>query len=157
MGREAQTKTIGEHEYTIQPFSATMAYRLLLRLGKLLGAPVALIAVAEGGKKGSNADGEEMDLDTLAKGIEMLTRNADVNVVEEITKDLLGGCTVRYEGKSKTVLEVFDVLYQGSLGEMFKVLGAVLEVNYEIPLDVFANFAGGAASALGSAPSQPSE
>jgi len=129
--RQAEKKIIGEHEFTIQPFGGTLGYRLLLRLGKLVGAPVARLA---GGIE-KDADGDDaVDFNVISGAVQALADSVDVALVETLTQDLLAGCTVKMDGRVVAVQDVFDIIFPGNYGSLFALLGAVLEVNYKLPL-----------------------
>lgn len=110
---------IGDRQYCITLFAPTRALKLLTRLTKLLGEPMAVMSAAEGG-------GPEKVFELLPKATKaLMERLGDEEAVVKLVKDLLE-CATR-DRKQIT----FDTEFQGRLGDMMKLLSKVVEIQFQ--------------------------
>lgn len=122
----SEDRTIGEHIYTVRQLSATPAYSLLNKLLKIVGPSFGALS-DDGG---------------LQKAVQELVTRMDEGEVTKIIKTMISCCEVQLpEGKGVMPLDkIFETHFHGgNLGEMFKLLLAVLEVNYADFFDLLAN------------------
>ena len=119
-GREIEMQRfldIGDRTYCITLFAPTRALKLLARLTRLLGEPMAVMAAADQGTKA---------LELLPKATRaLMERLGDEDEVVGLVKDLLN-CVSR-DRKPIT----FDLEFQGRLGDMMKLLSKVVEVQFQ--------------------------
>lgn len=121
---QAEQRTIGDYTYTVRQMPATAAYTMLTRLIKLAGPSVK-------GMEGTNGK-----VDAIAGILGAFAANLDEAEVKKIVDELIKYVEVDLpDGKGVMPLGgkagVFETHFHGGrLSEMFKVLGAVLEVNY---------------------------
>lgn len=114
-----QSYEIEDRVYTINLFAPTKAVKLLTRLTRLVGEPIAVMSQAEGGKP-------EKVLEILPKATRaLMERLGDEEEVLSLVKDLLANTT-----RDKKNI-VFDSEFHGRLGAMMKLLTKVIEVNFE--------------------------
>lgn len=142
MGREAHERVIDGDTWTVQQFPATEGLRLMARLAKLLGGP---LSAAMGALQGSDLLDAKVDGSLLGKAVAELADRLDEDEVAGLAKRLLKDTRVG----GKEVLPQFETLFQGRYLTLFKVLGFVLEVNFQIPL---AGWLAVAASQVGAPP-----
>ncbi len=124
MGIKNETRTIGEHEYTVYQLGAKEGREILRRLVKVLGASFDVVAREWG------TGGFTSNLPAMARGA--------VAVVENLEgPDLVAFCdafgkssTVRLGEKNPKVADVFDLHFAGNYDEMVLWLVFALEVNY---------------------------
>lgn len=115
-------RTIDGDEYEFEQFGAKQGLKVLIRLSKIVGKPLALAAGVS--KKG--ADGETtFSAETLATAVEALTDRMDQDdVIELLTllcseKALCNGAKIN-----------FDSHYSRKFDRLFKVTEAALEVQF---------------------------
>ncbi len=128
----SEDRTIGEHIYTVRQLSATPAYTLLNKLLKIVGPSFGALS-DDGG---------------LQKAVQELVSRMDEGEVTKIIKTMISCCEVNLpDGRGIMPLDkVFETHFHGgNLSEMFKLLLAVLEVNYA---DFFASMGNVKAKAL---------
>jgi hypothetical protein len=125
--RHSQKKEIDGIVWTVNEFTATEGLRLLTKLTKQLGGPVAkaIEALPKGG--GSILDAQ-LDFSLLGSALTDLTGRLDEDEVVNLITRLLA-CTLA-DGKPVN----FDLTFQGRYLTLFKVVGFVLEVNFKVPL-----------------------
>jgi hypothetical protein len=124
MSMELIKKTIDGHEYEFQKFGAKPALRMLLRLSKIVGKPLALAVSAAKGE--GNLLDRQVDTNVLAMAVEALTNQFDENEVLDIIEELTARDNLLCDGKKV----LFNTHYEGRLDHLFKVLAAQLEVQY---------------------------
>lgn len=109
---------IGGSRYTIRMFTPTKALKVLTRLTKLVGEPLA-----------QAANGMDKDLaEVLPRIVHTLIERLDEQEVERLIKeDLIDA--VLFEGVP--VKQIFDLHFQGRIGDLFKVLIEVVKYNYQ--------------------------
>lgn len=126
--RKKHDRVIDGTTWTVNQFSATEGLRLLTRLMAIGGAPLAR-AIQALPTDGSILDAR-VDFGLLAAAISELTSRLEEAEVVELVKRLLA-CTL---ADGEDCERRFDVVFQGRYLTLFKVLGFVLEVNYQVPL-----------------------
>lgn len=124
MGRDVTERTVDGEEYTFTQFGATKSMKVLTRLSKIVGEPIG--KVAGGIEPGKSMLDQDLDGQLIGAAIKALTDNLDEDVVVNTVKELCS--CVLYKGG--TLDKTFDIHFQGRLGHLFKVVGAVLEVQY---------------------------
>jgi len=123
MSRDLVKKVIDGETYGFQQFGAKQALKVLTRLTKIVGEPMALaFTAAKGEGKLSTRD---IDPDILASAVRALMERLDEDNVVDLVETLTASHLL-CNGKQI----VFDVHYEGKLGHLFKVLMAALEVQY---------------------------
>lgn len=126
---QLEKKTIEGQVYEFSKFGAKQALRMLTRLTKIVGEPLAIAASAAKG------DGEfldrKVDPQVIGKAVHALVTKLDENEVIDICEELAAN-GVLCNGKQI----IFDKHYE-NLGLLFKVLQAGLEVQYGNFLEEF--------------------
>jgi len=132
--RKTTEREIDGRTWSVTAFSATEGVGVLARLTRILGGP---IGKAISGALGSEGDtgGVGVDAATIAEAFEALADRLDEAEVVGLVKRLLRGTQVAEEsGRKVNAADSFDTLFMGSYWTMFKVIGFVLEANYDLPL-----------------------
>lgn len=112
---------IGKGKYQFVHFTPTKALGLLVRLTKVIGAPLAQFFTAD----------EELALEAvLPRVVEQLGLGLEENTVLSIVKDLCVDLKHKNEKGEWEHVE-FDIHFMGQLGQLFKVLKAQLEFQYK--------------------------
>lgn len=119
MGVQLIEKTVDDTTYKIAEFGTTEALKTLTRLSKILG-PSFSIAISGAKIKDKSAQSE-----LFGKAILELTQRLDEEEVVGLCKKLTE-CCLRGEGAKIN----FEIDFKGKLGHLFKLLKAVLEVQY---------------------------
>lgn len=140
--RHTHQREIDGSTWTVNQFSASEGLRLMTRLLKLCGNPIATAMRALPNESILDA---ELDMAILADALADLTARLDENEVLDLIKRLVA-CTTE---DGREVGGRFDTVFQGRYRTLAGVLMFVLEVNYEIPLAGWV----GAVSAAGAGPS----
>lgn len=107
--------------YQVSQYSASKALRLLAKLAKVAGKPVAMMT----------AGGMDSDIkpDILAAAIEALTESASPEEMVSLCKEILDGVYIfRPDGQQTAI--AFDIDFQGRMGHLFRVLKKVLTFQY---------------------------
>ena len=126
MARTAVEKEIDGQLYTINPMMPTKALKILHRLGRYLGEPLALAMSGEG-----DLLEQEINPEFVSKALRKLFDNMPEQELETLLKDLMN--SVIHEGKR---IAFDDHFSNYGLPHLFKLSYAVLEVNYGDFLDV---------------------
>ena len=111
MALEVSKKHIGSHEYAYNPLSATPAYKLLLKLVKILGPAFAGLT---GGKEGFSGAAR-----ALSESLD--EKSADEIIKQLVQQSFLDGVPLK---------TVFEVHFAQSMGELFKFLAFALEAQF---------------------------
>jgi hypothetical protein len=133
---EAQKKTIGDLDFELSPLPAWKAMETFARLSKFLSPAVESLGAVAGDKEAGAA--------ALAKAIAGLANNKPEEL-QALTKVLLDACLVTWEGKQVPLMRTFDVVMQGRILTVFKLLAWAVEVNYR---DFFDALKGGLGTRL---------
>lgn len=140
--RHSKRKEIDGSTWTVNQFSATEGLRLLTLLMKLCGGPIgrAISALKSGGL--TSILDSKVDFSLLGEALTELTGRMDEDEIADLVKRLLACTTVddREQGKLRKLNcgDRFDSVFQGRYLTLFKVLGFVLEVNFDLPLSGWA-------------------
>lgn len=126
--RHTHQKEIDGSTWTVNQFSASEGLRLMTRLLKLCGGPLATAMRALPADE-SVLDAR-IDWAMLADGISDLASRLDESEVLDLVKRLVA-CTSE---DGREIGGRFDVVFQGRYRTLLGVLLFVLEVNYEVPL-----------------------
>ena len=135
-----QEKTIDGLRFAVTQLPAMKAFRTLNRIGRALGPA---LAKGLGALKGKLGDASVEALGGAAT--ELFARLSD-DELEALTRELLTFCTV----DGKPLMPQFDLVMQGRMGTLLKLLRFAFEVNYG---DFFAGARGLAAQAMAANPS----
>lgn len=123
MARELIEKEIDGATYSFSQFGAKQGVKTLLKIGKMIGEPMAL---AFGSFSGEGPLLErKIDGNMLGMAAKALFSRADDNEVLELIT-LLAATSCQCDGKQID----FNSHYEGRYGHMFKVLQAAIEVQY---------------------------
>lgn len=122
MARQNQQKRIGDVVYNINQFPATRGNRMLVRLVKMFGPALGeLMAVDQ--KKLTEPD----QVKKIGGALQSLSATVTEDEWDHLTKDLLECVTVG----ATSVVEDFDLRFQGKLMHLYSLLAQVIMVNYE--------------------------
>ena len=122
-GNEMLSREVDGQTYEFSQFGAKKATKLLVRMARIAGAPMAVsLGTMRGGLgiEGLNSP------DAIGKISGALFNQIDENEVVDILEQVIGGDAALCDGKKI----VFDLHYQKRLGHMAKVFRAALEVQY---------------------------
>lgn len=139
-----QERTIDGRSYTVTQLPARRSLKLLRKLVAALGPG---LATAFGSTQGKDLRG--LDVSALGPALERLTAHLDDATLDAVVNEALA--TVRVDGIE--LLPQFDIVFQGKLGSLFKVLGFAMEVQYG---DFFGALFGELRSRTGASPSSAS-
>lgn len=122
MARETIQKVIDGKNYEFSQYGAKQGLKMLLRLSKIIGEPLAMGMSAFYGQGGKT---ESIKGDVLGRAVKALMSNAHEDEVLDLctkfsSEDML--C----DGKKID----FNSHYEGNFGLMFRVIQAALEVQY---------------------------
>src|SRR5258708_6845566 len=96
--REAIEKTIDGHVYTFTQFNATLALKMLTRLMKICGEPLAIaIAAAQSGDK--VLDKKQLNAELLSKAVGALVDRLDEDGVLLLVKTMVSEPNILCDGK----------------------------------------------------------
>lgn len=125
MARELIKKIIDGSEYEFQQFGAKQSLKLLTRVLKIIGEPMALSVEAFEG------EGKLLDRKISGKGLALaakaLTERLDQDEVVDLLTQFCSHPACLCDGKQVE----FNTHYEGRLGHLFKVFQAALEVQYQ--------------------------
>jgi hypothetical protein len=137
---KSQSRVIGNHTYKVRQLGASEGRKMLVRLVKVLGPVLAALLRATKGQKLPPAKVEETPEPTAPEATEapaeaplevFCSRLSEVDL--DYLVSTLGPCTevILPDGRVQALtLDVQEMHFAGSYGEMFKWLGFALEVNY---------------------------
>lgn len=132
--RNTTERDIDGRTWTVTVFSATEGLGIMARLTRILGGPIGR-AVAGALGPGGGEDGPSVDSATIAEAFEALADRLDEAEVVGLIKRMLRGTQVAMDdGKKVSAADRFDTVFMGAYATLFKVIGFVLEANYDIPL-----------------------
>lgn len=121
MSRNSEDIEIDGTRYTLTQYPATTAVKLLVKLTKVIGKPVAIITAA-----GLDAS---LSMSLVSEAVDALSQNLDPDQFDKMIKEILSGTRFHLEdGKSREL--IFDMDFQGRIGHLFKLLKAVLQFQY---------------------------
>ena len=127
---ESFTREIGGDVYTVSQFSATLASKYLIRLGKIIGGPMSMIFDSETLQKAKDGDLDpknvtDGDVKNLSSAVKLLFGNMDEERDVAFIKALLEKTLINNKQID------LDVDFSGKIGTLMKVLIFVLEVNFQ--------------------------
>lgn len=122
--RVTQTRQIGARTYAVSQLPARRALEMFGRLGKALG-PAAFEAVARGGQVDPESDAMEL-VGALAPALGTVFARLPPGELSAIADELLEPATC----DGVPVKPQLDLLFQGQILELLKVLAFAVEVNY---------------------------
>lgn len=127
MARELIQKTIDGKLYEFSQFNTTVSLRVLARLTKIVGEP---IAIALGGakkvdKKSDDLADKDVTGEVFGKAVKALVDRLDENEVVNLVKLLTSEQVLCDNSKI-----VFDDHFCGDIGHLFKVIVGALEAQY---------------------------
>lgn len=134
MQAQTETREIDGLTVTSTPLPARRANRLLTRLGALIAPLGDLIA---GAQTGANSFAD-VDLQGLGAALGGALSQVQGDAADAMITQTLVATTVIVDGRRVDLSsgEAIDVVFQGRLGTMYKVLGFALEVNFRDFFDV---------------------
>ncbi len=109
---EPSIKTIGDNSYLFRPLTATPAYKLLVKLVKMIGPSFATLAAGEG--------------DKFSLAANVLAQNLDERTTEDIIKQLVQ----QSEVNGQALKLVFEMHFQTKIGELFQFIAFALEAQF---------------------------
>lgn len=125
---ESQKRTIGELDFELSPLPAWKALETWTRV-------IGVLAPGLNGLNGLKAKTQEEMLGALARAIQGLASTNPAEI-QSLSKVLLETCLVTVKGQQAPLLPVFDVVMQGRMLSVFKLLAWAVEVNYADFFDV---------------------
>lgn len=123
--REVKQVEIGGVEYSLGQIPAMKSWKLMTRLLKIVGGPLANAA------NGKSDDLLDMDVGQI---IGPLVENLDSPDAESIVKELLKYAWVNVDGQSKQVDTIADTHFAGRIGDMVELIIEQVKFQYS---DVF--------------------
>lgn len=121
--REPEVLTIDGTRYSVQQLMPKKAIRLLPKMMRAFGEPLAQLAMS-GGIKSLNDISSKPD--SVHAAFQALAMHCTEDAVDDIMTELLSCVYVN----STCVNEDFDVRFQGKLDAVFKLCAKSLEVNF---------------------------
>jgi hypothetical protein len=127
VGLKTEQRSIDGKNYIVTQFPAGRALRIWHRLVKLVGPA---LGTAFGGIKNDDKSilDARFDFSVIGTAIEKLTGAMSEDEFHAFTLELLQMTSQDGKEINKTT---FDVLFQGEIAHLFKVLAFVLEVNFK--------------------------
>jgi hypothetical protein len=119
MACRTESKTIGDHEYSVTQWPAERAMLMKLRVLKIVGPAMAALV----GK-----DGVGQEADALEHGIHALFSNATPEEIMGLVKESVVG--VARDGTKLTNTSFTEHFSGDSLLEVYQVFAFVMQVNY---------------------------
>jgi hypothetical protein len=145
---EVKSKTINNIPFKVVPFPAAKAYRLKLRLLKLIGPAFGRLVGSFDGANTTSFLNAKVDGEQLAEALESLFTQLTEDEFMALLKDILQGVSCEITGADERSVLVnmadefetkLDMVFQGRLFTVYPVILFVLEVNYP---DFFGQMAG---------------
>lgn len=141
---KSETKDIDGLTFEVTQLSGFKALKMFRKLGSALGPALGELAQGFGEKVDIDAPLEmRRMLPALGAAIPKLFSNVSEADLESITRGLLETTLVLNpeNGKTSQLLPQFDVLMQGKVGTVFKLLAFAIQVNFGSFFSVAAEFA----------------
>lgn len=120
---EPKTTTIDGLEVTVQAWPARKAWKRQVTLGKIFRKSLTELGAAVESKQ----EGTSVDLSRLGSALENVFDTLSEEKSEEVLLMLLSGVRV---DNAELTSETIDLLFQGKILTMYKIIALVLEVNY---------------------------
>ena len=125
MSKKYEEADIDGFKVVVNQYSATEGFKILTKLTKMLGPS---IAKATGGLTGSSLMDMEIADGAIGGAIDSLVMQLDPDSNLQLILRLLASTTV---DNQPIVKESFDLLFQGKIFSVFKIIKFALEVNYK--------------------------
>jgi len=123
-----QTKQIGEHNITVSPWPARVAWKNQITFGRVLGPSLKELGAAlESKEKGASVMDSNLDYSSIGSAISNLFSNISEEESEVLLFKFLDGVSI---GGQPISPETFDVLFLSDMISVYKIIGFVVEVNY---------------------------
>jgi len=120
---KVKEKTINGNKYVVTKFTARKSVHVLWELGRT-GIPAFVKAISS--MENIKSSNRSIDSDSLTKAFEMLFEKCDHDKIDYIIDELLSLTFVN----GQPLLPQLDLIFQGELDVMFKVLAFSFEANY---------------------------
>lgn len=131
MSRQVVRKVIDDREYDFYPMPPKLAVKVLTRLTKIIGRPLAeLSGLVKGENDLDKILDNPMGMAIAARAASALVNNLEEDQVLVTIEQLLGPVHVKTPETQGTIPIQFDVHFEGRIGHLLKVVTAALEVNY---------------------------
>lgn len=127
--RDAESMTIGDSEYAVYMLSPMKSHRTLVRVLKMVGPAIGPVidAMTKGGGDGMAAMLEkELASDFFTNAAKTLFEDLDEKVLDDLIKTMAGVTEV----DGKPLDQIFDVWFQGKLGDMYMWLGFAMKAQW---------------------------
>jgi len=122
--KDIVSKTIGQDTYTFTQFGTTQSWKVLVKLGKILGPAVGdFLSKWEKGSKILDQDVAKIAGPLIAQLMDRIDPDTSADLIKEILNSVMVG------GK-RIDDALFEVHFRQKIPLMFKVLAAALEVQY---------------------------
>lgn len=130
MACRTETKTIGDHDYSVTQWPATRSVVTKLSLIKVLGPALAKVAGLINTKSNKKSE-EELDSEkasALSEGLQLLFANGSPEAITQLIKKSIVG--ISCDGSLITESS-FETIFSGDdLLDVYKVFIFILQVNY---------------------------
>lgn len=135
MARETKSKTIDGYEYTCTQFPPQKALRILTKLTKYLGGPLAaLIASSDSTEDLLKGKVENLDFTAALTSLGNAMGDEDLYILsKDVCENVVVGINQQNKGVSGQLKDnIFDEHFMGGKGlkRLFAVMVFALEVNY---------------------------
>lgn len=121
MACTTETKTIGDHEYSVTQWPAEKSMLMKFKLAKTFGASLAVLV------GGSDAKSSE-ETAALSKGISLIFENTSPEELVALIKTCIVG--VACDGRKITEASFTELFSGDGILEVYQVFVFVLQVNY---------------------------
>lgn len=131
MSLKTQSKEIGGDTFTVSQLPMFRALRLLNRIGRAVGPALGHVASAYDASKGDGApvDGVRVG-EAVGRALSALFGSLSDDELEAITRAMLETAMIESNGKTTPLLKSIDLVMQGRILDLFKLLAFAFEVNY---------------------------
>lgn len=107
--------------YDTTQYSATFGLKLLTRLSKVIGKPLAILTTTD--------QDSEVGADLISRAVEALTKEIDEDSVLTLVLDILHTTTIVANGNERRPIE-FNTDFAGCYGHLFRLIKEVLSFQY---------------------------
>lgn len=113
---------IDDQKYLVNSLSPTKAWKMGIKLTKMIGEPVAAMARAAGD------DGKAAE--AFQPAVRSLLDNLDPDESMAMIKELLAGVEIQGEQKAMITSAVFELHFNGKMGHLLKLVSEVIEFQF---------------------------
>lgn len=124
--RDLVKKSIDGHEYEFSQMGPRQSLKVLVKLSKIVGKPIAMIAGGEKGVKPTSLMQKDVAPELFGAAVGAMVDRLDEDETVDLCVQLTSFPQVLCDGQKVD----FNAHYDGKLDLMFKVLAAALEVQY---------------------------